>query len=210
MINLVISFLLLLFPPITNTKSFEGSINLVQKSHYETSYYTYLIKNNDIRINKFDDNHVLIQALLINIKNEQIFILSPSKKLYTQIDLSNTKDTNNENFIVLKTENSRMINDCKCYQWRVKNKDRNSEVAYWVLQNNFYFFGDLVKLLNQTDKTYEYFEKIPETQGFFPLLSVERTSLRKEKFRICVIDINPQKLNKSNFNIPSDFKLIKN
>lgn len=103
-----------------------------------------------------------------------------------------------------------MINNYRCYQWRVKNIDRNSEVAYWVLQNNFYFFDNLVKLLNQTDKIYEYFEKIPETQGFFPLLCVERTLLRREKFRISVVDINPQKIDKSNFNIPSDFKLIKN
>ena len=209
MINLVISFLLLLSPEINNHTAFEGSIKLIHESYYETSYYTYFVKDNNIRIDKFDCDHFLIQSLLINIKDEQIYILSPSEKLYTQLVLSKSENTNNENFTILQTENSRTVNGFKCYQWRVKNIEKNTEVAYWVIQNNFYFFEDLVKLLNRTDKTYDFFEKIPETQGFFPMMCVERTLLRREKLRISVVDINPQKIDKSKFNIPSDFEIVK-
>ena len=86
--------------------------------------------------------------------------------------------------------------------------ERNTEIAYWVSQNNYYFFEDLVKLLNNTDKTYEFFEKIPETQGFFPLLSVERTLLRKEKNRLYVINISTNLISDNLFKIPSDFELV--
>jgi len=210
MVNFVISFMLLLFPIASDHDSFEGSIELVQESHYEKSYFTYFIKNDNVRIDKFDNDHNLIQSLIIKIKDEQVYILCPSKKLYTQIALSDSGKTNNDNFKIIKTENSRIVNGFDCYQWRVKNTDKNTEVAYWVSHSNFYFFEDLIRLLNRTDKTFEFFQIIPETQGFFPMLSVERTLLRKEKLRTYVVNINNKILDKSKFIIPDNYELINN
>ncbi|MCH7657168.1 MAG: hypothetical protein IIB05_02460 [Bacteroidetes bacterium] len=34
----------------------------------------------------------------------------------------------------------------KCYQWRVRNKEKNTEVAYWVFNDDFNFFNDLFKI----------------------------------------------------------------
>jgi len=202
--------MLLLFPIASDHDSFEGRIEMVQESHYEKSYFTYFVKNDNVRIDKYDNDHLLVQSLIIKIKNEQVYILCPSKKLYTQINLSDSGKTNNDNFRIVKTENSRIINDLTCYQWRVKNTERNTEVAYWVSQSNFYFFEDLIKLLNRTDKTFEFFEIIPETQGFFPMLSVERTLLRKEKLRTYVVNIDNEILDKSKFTIPDNYEIISN
>jgi len=210
MVGIVISFMLLLFPATANFESFEGRIDVVQKTHYETSYFSYFVKDNDVRIDKFDKDRKIIQSLIIRIDKQEIFILSPTKKLYTQLQISSAKKLESNHYKILKTENSRIINGAECYQWRVKNIERNTEVAYWVLQNNFYFFEDLVKLLNKTDKTYEFFEKIPGNQGFFPMLSVERTLLRKEKLRTYVVNINTKKINSSKFSIPDDYKTIAN
>lgn len=147
----------------------------MQKSHYETSYFSYFVKDNKVRIDKFDTDRNLIQSLIIKIDKQEVFILSPSKKLYTQLEISNSDTCENNHFTIMKTENSRIINGAECYQWRVKNIECNTEVAYWVLQNNFYFFDELIKLLHKTDQTYAFFEKIPDNQGYFPILSVERT-----------------------------------
>lgn len=206
--NFVISFILLLFTFNLNARSFEGSIDFVHESHYDTSYFTYYVKGNHIRIDKFDNKKELIQSLIIHLDQEEIFILSPSKKLYTKLEKKTVENYNSENFTILKTDNHKEVNGIVCYQWRVKNTECNTEVAYWVSQNDFYFFEDLVKLINRTDKTYDFFEKIPETQGFFPMLTVERTLLRKEKSRIYVADIKKQKLNDTQFTIPSDYELI--
>lgn len=210
MANLVISFLLFLFVIPSETESFEGKIDIVQKSCYETSYFTYFIQNENVRIDKFDKDHRILQSLIINTNEEEIYVLSPQKKLYTQINLTKKQSIESDNFSIQKTGNSRLINGVECYQWRVKNIERNTEVAYWVLQNNFTFFSELIKLLNKTDKTYEFFEYIPDTQGFFPMLSVERTLLRKEKLRTYVVNIDKQKLSKSTFEIPSDFSIVEN
>lgn len=208
MVNFLLSFLLLLSSTNTNVESFEGSIEMIQESYYDTSYFTYFVKKENVRIDKFDNNHTLTQSLLINLEKEQIYILNPSKKLYTKSDINSKPNPDSENFTILKTENSRMVGEYVCYQWRVKNKERNTEVSYWVSQNNFYFFEELVHLINNTDKTYEFFEKIPETQGFFPMLCVERTLLRKEKYRLYVINITNNAISDDIFKIPSDFELV--
>lgn len=210
MVNIVISILLLLFPVKTEHESFEGKIDLVQKTCYETMYFTYLIQDKNVRIDKFDHDHKILQSLIIDLNKEEIFILSPDKKLYTILKPANDNFTETETFSISKTDNSKLVNGIKCYQWRVKNADRNTEVAYWVFQDNFYFFNDLIKLLNRTDKTYEFFEKIPDTQGFFPMLSVERTLLRKEKLRTSVVNIDKKKIDDSYFIIPDDYAIVKN
>lgn len=199
----------MLSSPINSVDTFEGRIELVYESVYDTFYFTYYVKNENVRIDKFDNNHSLIQTQIINLENKQVFVLSPAKKLYTRLEISPQQESNDENFIILKTNNSKMINNVECYQWRVKNTERNTEISYWVSQNNYYFFEELLKLLGQTDKTFEFFEKIPETQGFFPMLAVERTLLRKEKARISVLNIESKTMKESIFKIPSDFEIVK-
>ncbi len=208
MINFLLSYILLFVSANADIDAFQGSIEMIQKSQYETSYFTYFVKNDNVRIDKFDNNHTLKQSLYINLSSEQIYVLCPIKRLYSKIEVNKNKLAENDNFIIQKTENSRIVNDYLCYQWRVKNKERNTEVAYWVSQDNFYFFERLISLINSTDKTYEFFEKIPETQGFFPMLSVERTLLRKEKSRLYVVHISNKTVNDDIFTIPSDCKLV--
>ena len=74
--------------------------------------------------------------------------------------------------------------DIKCYQWSVKCKEKNTEISYWVTQNNFDFLEKMVKILNQTERSWEFFTHIPQNQGFFPMLSVERNLVRDEKIEL--------------------------
>lgn len=208
MINFLFGLFLFISAPVNHSPCFEGKIKLVEETHYNTIFYTYTIKNKQIRVDKFNQNHKIIQSLLINLEDEQIIVLSPSKKKYTYLNLSRNPNTANENFEVIKTENTRILNGKKCYQWRVRNVEQNTEVAYWVSESNFYFFNDFIKLLNCSEHTFTFFEKIPDSQGFFPMYTVERTLLRKIKKQISVIEINHQKVNDTTFEIPKDFNEV--
>lgn len=210
MLNFLLSFLLVIFSINSDVESFEGSIKMVQKTCYETSYFTYFVNDENVRIDKFDDKHIPTQSIIVNLKDKQVHVLNPRSKLFTKLDINSTPIDNSNDFSILKTENSKLIDNHLCYQWRVKNKENNTEVAYWVIQNNFYFFEELIKILNNVDKSFEYFEKIPETQGFFPLLTVERTLLRKEKNRLSILQINNKKIEENIFEIPNNFKLVRN
>ena len=209
MINFLLSFLIVIPTFSSNNKSFKGSIKLAQETYYDTTYFTYYVKIPQIRIDKFDSNHKLEQSILVNLNSKQVYMVSNTKKMYTSPQTKeNEINSIDENFIVLKTENSRMIGDYLCYQWRVKNKERNTEVTYWVTQNNFYFFNALLKIIGNIDKTYEFFAQIPESEGFFPVLSVERTILRKQKSKTYVVDIEKKDIAEDLFTIPSNFKLV--
>ncbi len=209
MINFLFGLILFIAAPVNDSSFFEGRIDLVEESQYDTFYYSYFIKDKYIRVDKFDENHKIIQTELINIEKKEIIVLSPSKKLYTRLKSSSDLILKGQNFTIIKTENTRQIKGKECYLWRVRNKELNKEVAYWVAENNYYFFNDFIKLLNHTEKTFEFFEKIPDSQGFFPMLTVERTLLRKEKRRIEVIEIKSQKINDTMFEIPSGFEEVK-
>lgn len=208
MLNLIKGFLFVISVLAGNSESFEGRIELVQESLYTTTYFTYSIKDELVRVDQFDENHQIIQAMLVNLGKEEVFVLSPERKLYTELKSNAKPAEGDKNFEINKTENSRMVNGHKCYQWRVKNIERNTETTYWVLQNDFYFFYDFVKLINRTERAFEFFEKIPDSQGFFPMLTVERTLLRREKNRVSVIEIDPGPIDDKLFLIPYDYELF--
>jgi len=200
-----IAGLLLLF---SGTSNFEGSIDLIYISQYDTTYFTYNIKNENIRVDKFDSHFILTETILLNLNTEEIFVLSPSRKLFTQINKKNKDISSDKNFLVTKTANSRLIKSSVCYQWRVKNIERNTEISYWVTNNNFNFFDKFVRLINNVENIYEFFEKIPESQGYFPILVEERTLLRAEKSTISVNKITPKIFDQAFFNIPAGYNNV--
>ncbi|SRR6056297_1794883 len=189
--------------------NFEGSIYMVQKTRYDTINYTYYVKNNRVRIERHGTEKEDIETLLIDLANHTVYALEPDKKMFTEIILSEKKLQKKEHHEFIKTDNSRQINGINCYQWRIRDRENNTEVAFWVTNNDFYFFTDLIKILSHIEENYRLFEYIPEEEGFFPMLSVERTLLRKEKNRMAVTRISREELKGDLFHIPDQYERIR-
>jgi hypothetical protein len=201
-------FLFVSVPLIIEAKSFEGSITMVKESFYDTTFFTYYVSDNRIRIEERNSKKDLQTVYLVNIDKKEVFVIDPLKKMYTKLKkISNTENAE-EHFTIKKTDNYKLIKGIKCFQWRVKNSDKNSEISYWVTQNNFDFFEKMVNVLNQTDRSWEFFNRIPNNQGFFPMLYVERNLLRDEKMRTAVLQIVERSIDTSIFNIPKGFKMF--
>jgi hypothetical protein len=199
---------LVVLPLICKAGGFEGSILLVKESCYDTAFYTYYVSDGKIRIERLTSKKQLQNVYIINTQNEEVYIVDPSKKLYAKLKKKSPETNNESKFTILKTANFKSINGIKCFQWRVKSREKNTEISYWVTQNNFDFFEKMVKILNQTDLSLEFFSQIPQSQGFFPMLSVERNLVRDEKNRTSVIQINRKSIDSAMFHIPSDYKLF--
>ncbi|HNV96425.1 MAG TPA: DUF4412 domain-containing protein [Bacteroidales bacterium] len=191
-------------------KSFEGVIFFSMEMLSDTMYYTYSIKDRNVRLDeynrckscKFPDNY-----MLFDLDNKKITALNPQRKMYLHLTVNEFKEyNNNDDFIILKTNNSKKILGYKCYQWRVRNKKQNTEISYWVANDHFNFFIDYLKLWNRSERHATYFLRIPETQGFFPMLSEERTTLREQKMTLRVLSIQKKALDPSLFQIPKDYK----
>lgn len=187
-------------------QEFEGSIAFVKKSYYDTTHLNYYIKKNRIRIDKYNrQGGKLIETLLVNLDKETVTALHPEKKLYRPLSVVPECQTSKSDYEVKKTGNFRRINGHKCYQWRVRNEKLNTEIAYWVTKIQFDFYDDLLKLLQRTERTYRFYMQIPDKDGYFPMLTVERTLLRDERERLEVKNIARDKISESLFKIPEDF-----
>lgn len=201
-------FLLVFVPLVIDAKSFEGSITMVKESFYDTTFFTYYVSDGRIRIEERNSKKDLQTVYLVNIDKKEVFVIDPLKKMYTKLKKLNNSENAEEHFSIKKTDNYKLIKGVKCFQWRVKNSDKNSEISYWVTQNNFDFFEKMVKVLNQTDRSWEFFNRIPNSQGYFPMLYVERNLLRDEKMRTAVLSIEERTIDTSVFNIPKGFKMF--
>ncbi len=196
---------LMLIVKLAFANGFEGSITMIRQSVYDTTYYTYYVSKDRIRIEEKNNRKELQRILLINIAKEDVFVIDPVKKMYTKLRKLNEPIPDNRQFVIRKLNNYKIINGVKCYQWRVKNQSRNTEVTYWVAQYDFDFFEKMVKILNYTDRSWDFFSIIPNNQGFFPMLSVERTLLREEKMRTAVLKIEKRAIDSSFFKIPKGY-----
>ncbi|MBI4645274.1 MAG: DUF4412 domain-containing protein [Bacteroidia bacterium] len=189
-------------------KPFEGSIYFVQETLTDTSYYTYYVKGRKVRLDIHSDCNNCEEfenRLLFDLDAGTITALQPRRKLYMNITVRPYISVPDNNYEINQTKNYKMILGYKCYQWRVKNKSQNTEIAYWVANDNFNFFHDFLKLWNRAEKHAVYYLKIPESDGYFPLLSEERSTLREKKMRLNVIRINKTELDKKMFEIPLDY-----
>jgi len=197
-------------PDIYSNKSnsFEGYIRFMQITTEDTLYYKYFVKDRMVRMDSYEKDNLNDPEsyIMFYLDQKLIYAFKPSKKMYVNLMNKPFHNTTDDNFRILKTSNSKKILGYRCYQWRVRNKDQNTEVSYWVANDNFNFFEDFLKLWNRSEKHACYFLRIPEIKGYFPLQSEERTSLREQKMTLKVIEIQKQTLNRSIFEIPPDFK----
>lgn len=189
------------------SQSFEGKIYFQKKSIADTVYFTYHIKDDLIRIDEYNRFNKLNKSVIFNISEKTIVALNPQKKLYTNIPAPKSRNSN-DNSLITKSNNYRIINGYKCYQWRVKNVSKNTEVAYWVAQHEFKYFDELLRMWHNQDSNLDFFLELPENDGYMPMLSVERTLLRDEKLRFAVVDIQKINIDDGIFKIPNDYTAI--
>lgn len=191
-----------------NAAEFEGKISMIKESCFETCYFNYYISKNNIRIEELNSKKELKGVYLIKLDSEEVFLLLPGKETYTKLKKRRQAHEAQNQYVTKKTGNFKFINGAKCYQWRVKNKARNTEFAYWVIQNDFGFFEKMIKVMNQHDLSWEFFNRIPDSQGFFPMVSEERNLVRDKRMTTEVLQIKRKRIEPSMFFIPSEYKFL--
>jgi len=192
----------------SNLQKFEGSINLKKETVYDTTFVTIQVKGDLVRLDEFDSKKIIISILIINLENEKVLALSPKRKLFYELKPNRGNQPSKEDITVLKTENRMVLDGYSCRQVRVKSISRDSETAFWVAQNNFVFFKSMNKILKNIKTDINIFSYFPDTSGIFPMLTVERTLLRKEKMNVLVTGIKEVVLSENLFKVPRDYQKI--
>ncbi len=191
--------------------NFEGTINFVKQTVYDTFFYSYTVKSNLVRIDEKNTSKQIIQSLIIDISARSIIAMSPSHKLYTSIFKNHVYPY--KDVIITKTGVIKIINGYKCQQWKAKNNNFNTEVALWVSNSNFTFYSRVMELLSKTEDYSQlcgYFNLFPGNSGYIPILIIERTMSGDEKSRTSVINIQYMHVNLNVYKIPGDYKCLLN
>jgi hypothetical protein len=202
----ILAYTLLLMSIVgTRAQAFEGKITFVRETEYETSYFTYFVKDHKIRIDEMDKSKKLVRYMIINTQDNQAFIINPGQKIYIPYSTIQQNNLPEDDFEIIKSENTKKIQNYVCTQWRVRNKTLNTEVTYWVAQDNFYFFENLLKVLRKSDNCSAYFLKIPGIKGFLPMEYVDRSLLRVKRVSFLAISLENKHLKDNIFRIPENY-----
>ncbi|MDH3382340.1 MAG: DUF4412 domain-containing protein [Flavobacteriaceae bacterium] len=192
-----------------SSNSFEGSIKFVQKTLNDTNYYTYHIQGNRVKLDVHENcNNCtgLETSMIFDLEKKTIKALNPSRKMYINVPPKPYIEPSSKSFKIIKSNNNKKIMGYKCYQWRVKNVEDNTEISYWVAEDNFMFYEELLHLWNRSEKHAVYFLQIPDIDGYLYMLSVERTTLRDKKMSLEVVEIVKKPIDKSIFEIPANYQ----
>jgi hypothetical protein len=207
-IRVFASFLILSLGLLSNLNAigFEGCITFVKESVYDTTYMLCYVKGDMLRLEECNSKKKVVNVFLIDTQKETIVLVNPGKKLYSHLRQKPVRNYKPDSFIIQKTGLTKTINGEICQQWRVKSKESNSEMSYWVTQNEFFFFEKLARIFQNTETNWKFFSQIPNSQGFFPMVCVERNLVRDEKGRTRVMAINRKQINDNMFVVPSSYK----
>ena len=106
-----------------------------------------------------------------------------------------------------KTTEKKVILGQKCTKWVVKNSDFKSKGEYWVIDGgNYFFFKDLLSVLNRKDKIALYFMQIPENAGYFPIMGKEIGDDGTVKAELITKKITRKKYSDDFFKLPEGYK----
>jgi hypothetical protein len=206
-INLSLVFLACIYSSLSfsQQEKFSGTITFKNQNLTDTAYVTYNILNNLIRIDEADPHGKVYRSTIVDLETQSVKAIDPSKKMFTTVYPAQSGFRQPSGLEILRTGNYKYINGYQCYQWRIKDKELNTEVSYWVAESNFNFYADLVKAIPLTDNPYTFFLSIPIASNSIPMEMSERTLLRDLKSHLSVLNITEAILDPSLFEIPAGY-----
>lgn len=185
------------------SEPFQGTIKFTKTIGPVTANYTYYVKGDKIRVEELGENGDVQGIMIIDTKANTVKALSPERQMY--IDVPNKRPAKETDVFVQKTTNTQTINGYKCTEVKVTGKTDGREVTFWVADDHFDFFIPMLETLNRKDKLAVYFMTIPDLQGYFPMVGVERKTDGVELSKLQVFDMNKTNLDDKLFEIPANY-----
>jgi len=189
-------------------KTFEGYIRYKEITKNDTNYFAFRVKNHWVRFEEMDKNKHIRQYTVVNLAKRELFSVKVDERIYRHLTPS-TQNFSNTGFELLKSRNSKIIQNKVCSQWIV-NETRKKRVTYWVVEGQYDFYIPFLKLLGYKGAAYGDFLRMYENDDYLPIEIVERGWLRQFVRRWEIDVIRPTKISNSLFKIPQGYKLYPN
>lgn len=189
-----------------SAQGFEGSIHFTKSNMMDVTQYAYHVKGNMVRIDEMvEGSDEKVATLLVDLESGDMFALSHERNLWMKRP---SKDGESKAAGVEVKEGSlkRSIHGKNCSQYRVKSKDANREVMYWVTEGDYSFFPRLLEVLKRKDNFSTYYLNIDNLDGKLPVMAEENTLLREKKGFLQVDKIEEKELAAVLFEIPEGYE----
>jgi len=185
------------------TEPFQGTIKFTKTIGPVTANYIYYVKGDKVRVEELGENGEVQGIMIVDTKANTVKALSPERQMY--IDVPNKRPSKDTEVYVQKTSNTQEINGYKCSEVKVSGKTDGREITFWVADDHFDFFVPLLETLNRKDKLAVYFMNIPDLDGFFPMLGIEKKTDGMELSKLQVMDMKKGNLDNKLFEIPANY-----
>jgi Domain of unknown function (DUF4412) len=186
-------------------QAFEGIIEFKKVGTTDTTYYSYIVKGNRVRIDEL--NSITKRSdgtFLLDLENKTQLTINHERKLY--MDKSSPTPTPIKGVCdIKKTGATKTIHGYKCQEILINNKEEETKITYYLADDKFAFFNKLLSILNRRDKSSLYFLKITEPTETFPMLSIQTDWKGRETGRLEVTKINKRIVDPALFEIPKGY-----
>lgn len=189
-------------------QGFEGSIFFTKSNMMDVTQYAYHVKGDKVRIDEMvEGSDKLVATLIVDLKSGDMYALSHERNLWMKRP-SKDGDAKVSGAEVKRGSLERSIHGKDCSQYRVKNKEANREVMYWVTEGDYAFFPKLLEVLKRKDNFSSYYLAIDGLDNKLPLLAEENTLLREKKGFLQVDKIEEKELASVMFDIPESYEKV--
>lgn len=187
-------------------QGFEGSIHFTKSNMMDVTQYVYHVKDNMVRIDEMvEGSEEKVATLLVDLESGDMFALSHERNLWMKRP-NKDGETKAAGVEVKEGTLKRSIHGKNCSQYRVKSKDANREIMYWVTEGDYAFFPKLLEILKRKDNFSTYYMNIDGLDGKLPVMAEENTLLREKKGFLQVDKIEEKELAAVLFDIPEGYE----
>lgn len=189
-------------------QGFEGSIFFTKSNMLDVVQYAYHVKGNKVRIDEMKEgSDKLVATLIVDLESGDMFALSHERNLWMKRP-SKDGDAKVSGAEVKEGSLKRSIHGKNCSQYRVKNKEADRELMYWVTEGDYAFFPKLLEILKRKDNFSSYYLSLPDLDHKLPLMAEENTLLREKKGFLQVDKIEEKELASVMFDIPESYEKV--
>lgn len=206
--NLSLFLLLALLTPLAMAQGFEGVITIKETKRNAVITKKVYVKGDQIRVETYlpNDDNALKGVRLVDLKTGKVTALLPSRKLY--LDVPNRNVNRPLAVEVNKTDEKATLLGRECKKVIVTAKAKQTQVEFWISNDNFTFYAPLMERLNKNENIATFFGKLADKEsGAMPLKMIEKRLDGTEVMKREVTSITSETVEDDKFIIPEGYSL---
>ena len=186
--------------------AFEGKIVFKVQTIVQVQFYDFLVRDQRIRVDAVDPEEEM-PTIIVDHAFKKIFILLPRNEQYVELpdDIGATSGTHHAATGLQRTDQREKIKGYTCDQFVVKTE--GGEVEIWATKGLGTAGTFRTSATDPLPGESRWQDEIL-SEGYFPLLTIEKDSDGDEQARFEAVSIEKESLLESLFRVPTSYEKV--